>query len=178
MKIPLRQRCQPIQLLVLDVDGVLTEGAVIHGSSGLEVKAFHIRDGSGLNYWKQSGRRTAVITGRSSPAVEVRAREVNIEFVYQGAGTKLPVYRSLLERTSLTPEAVCYVGDDLADVPPLRHCGLAVAVADACPEVRSEAHYVTKTPGGKGAVREVIELILRCQGEWQVLVERLKQQTL
>jgi len=178
MTLTLQQRCQRIRLLVLDVDGVLTEGGVTHGSGGLEVKTFHVRDGSGLNYWKQSGRRSAVITGRNSPVVEVRAREVGIEFVYQGASDKLPVYRDLLEQIGLLPEAVCYVGDDLADLPQLRHSGLAVAVADACPEVRIAAHHVTRTRGGKGAVREVIELILRCQGEWQPLVERLTQQTL
>lgn len=178
MTLTLQQRCQPIRLLVLDVDGVLTEGGVTHGSGGLEAKTFHVRDGSGLNYWKQCGRRSAVITGRNSTAVEVRAREVGIEFVCQVVPDKLPVYRGLLERSGLLPRAVCCVGDDLADLPQLRHCGLAVAVADACPEVRSAAHFVTQARGGRGAVREVIELILRCQGEWQALVERLNQQTL
>jgi len=171
----LQQRCQPIRLLVLDVDGVLTEGAVVHGTGGLEIKGFHVRDGSGLAFWRQTGRRSAVITGRSSPIVEHRAEEVGIEFVFQGAADKLKVYHGLLKQTVVMPSEVCYIGDDLADLGVLRHCGLAAAVADSCPEVRNEAHYITRTPGGRGAVREVIELVLRCLGEWQPMVERLQR---
>ena len=170
----LQERCRPIRLLVLDVDGVLTAGGVVHGTGGLEIKAFHVRDGSGLNLWRQTGRRSAVITGRSSPVVEKRAAEVGIEFVFQGAAEKGPVYRRLLEQTGTRLEEVCYVGDDLPDLPALRSCGLAVAVADACPEVRHEAHYISRAAGGRGAVRKVIELILRCQDDWQTLVQRLR----
>jgi 3-deoxy-D-manno-octulosonate 8-phosphate phosphatase (KDO 8-P phosphatase) len=169
----LRERCAAIELLVVDVDGVLTDGGIVHGTGGLELKRFHVRDGFGLRAWQQAGKRSSLITGRSSPVVEVRAREVGIEFVFQGAADKWPAYGRLLEQTGLAPEAVCYVGDDLPDLPPLRHCGLAVAVADACPEVRAAAHHVTQKPGGAGAVREVVELVLRCQGHWQTLVEGL-----
>lgn len=162
----LRERCTAIELLLVDVDGVLTAGGIVYGCPELEIKAFHVRDGSGLKIWHQTGKRTGLLTGRRSPLVERRAAELGIGFVVQGAADKLPAYRRLLEEAGVTDEAVCYVGDDVPDVPPLRLCGLAVAVADACPEARAAAHYLTRTPGGRGAVRETIELILRCQGRW------------
>jgi YrbI family 3-deoxy-D-manno-octulosonate 8-phosphate phosphatase len=167
----LAQRCAGIALLVLDVDGVLTGGGIAYGSGGLEVKEFHVRDGSGLILWHRAGKRSAVVTGRSSPVVASRAEELGVAFVEQGAAEKLPAYRRVLERAEVGPEAVCYVGDDLPDLPPLRHSGLAVAVADACPEVRAAAHFITRSPGGRGAVREAIELILRCQGAWPKFLE-------
>jgi 3-deoxy-D-manno-octulosonate 8-phosphate phosphatase (KDO 8-P phosphatase) len=168
----LAQRCSAIELLLLDVDGVLTDGRIIYGDSGVEVKAFHVRDGSGLKLWQLAGKRAAVLTGRTSSVVEVRAAELGIAPVIQGAADKLAGFRAVLEAVTVTPEQVCYVGDDLPDVPVLRRCGLAVAVADACAEARAHAHYVTRTPGGCGAVREIIELILGCQGRWQELVQR------
>jgi 3-deoxy-D-manno-octulosonate 8-phosphate phosphatase (KDO 8-P phosphatase) len=171
----LRDRCLEIALLVVDVDGVLTEGGIVHGNSGLELKSFHVRDGSGLKMWSKAGKQAALITGRSSPLVEHRAAEVGIRHVFQNAADKLPAFEELLSRVGVAPAQVCYVGDDLADLPPLLRCGLAAAVADACPEVRADAHYVTRHPGGRGAVREVIELILRCQGSWQPLVDQLRK---
>ena len=170
----LAERCRGVRLLVLDVDGVLTEGSIVYGSGGLEVKHFHVRDGSGLKLWKLAGRRSALITGRSSPMVDGRAAELGVDFVFQGASDKLPAYQRLLADAALPPSAIGYVGDDLPDLPPMRHCGLAAAVADGCREVRAAAHYVTRAAGGRGAVREVIELILRCQGEWDRLAERLR----
>jgi 3-deoxy-D-manno-octulosonate 8-phosphate phosphatase (KDO 8-P phosphatase) len=155
-----------IELLMLDVDGVLTDGGITHGSGGLEIKTFHVRDGSGLKVWHACGKRTALVTGRRSTAVDVRAAELGIAIVVQGAGDKLAACREVLARVSMTPDAVCYVGDDLPDLPPLLQCGLAVAVADACAEVRQAADYVSRVRGGHGAVREVAELILRCQGLW------------
>jgi 3-deoxy-D-manno-octulosonate 8-phosphate phosphatase (KDO 8-P phosphatase) len=166
----LRARCAAVQLLVLDVDGVLTEGGIVLGSGGLEIKQFHVRDGSGLKMWHQAGRRTALITGRSSAAVEVRARELGVGLIFQGAADKRTTLHLALEAAGARPESVCYVGDDLPDLPALQLCGLAAAVADACPEVRGAAHYVTGRPGGRGAVREVIELILRAQGAWPAAV--------
>jgi 3-deoxy-D-manno-octulosonate 8-phosphate phosphatase (KDO 8-P phosphatase) len=157
---------------------VLTEGGIVHGSSGLELKRFHVRDGFGLRCWKEAGKRAAIISGRSSPVVEARAKEVGIDTVVQGAAAKLPVYRHLLAQTGLVPRQVCYIGDDLPDLASLRQCGLAVAVADAAAEVRAEAHYVTRNPGGQAAVREAIELILRCQGLWQPFVDRLRGENL
>jgi 3-deoxy-D-manno-octulosonate 8-phosphate phosphatase (KDO 8-P phosphatase) len=162
----LQQRCAGIELLVLDVDGVLTDGAIVYGTGGLEVKAFHVRDGSGLKLWHRAGKRTALLTGRRSPVVDVRAEELGVGLVLQGVGEKLPALAQVLEGAGVLPAAACFVGDDLPDLAPLRACGLAVAVADACAEVRAAAHYVTRAPGGRGAVREVIELVLRCQQLW------------
>ena len=168
----LAERCRGVRLLVLDVDGVLTEGGIVYGTGGLEVKRFHVRDGSGLKMWRQAGRRSALITGRSSPVVDARAVELGVDFVFQGAADKLAAYRRLLEDAAMPPSAVCYVGDDLPDLPPMRRCGLAAAVADGCREVRGAAHHVTRAAGGRGAVREVIELVLRRQGEWDRLTDR------
>jgi 3-deoxy-D-manno-octulosonate 8-phosphate phosphatase (KDO 8-P phosphatase) len=164
----LRERCAVIEMLVVDVDGVLTAGGIIYDSADREHKQFHVRDGSGLKMWHRAGKRSALLTGRRSPVVERRAAELGISFVVQGAAEKLPAYQSLLASAGVTSEAVCYLGDDLPDVPPLGVCGLAVAVADACAEVRAGAHYITRTPGGRGAVRETIELILRCQNKFLV----------
>jgi 3-deoxy-D-manno-octulosonate 8-phosphate phosphatase (KDO 8-P phosphatase) len=165
-------------MLVVDVDGVLTGGCIVYADDGAEVKEFHVRDGSGLKLWHLAGKQAAVITGRRSPVVEVRAAELDVAHVIQGARDKLEPYCMLLAELGLRPEQVCYVGDDLPDLPLLRNCGLAVAVADACPEAVAEAHYVTRAPGGRGAVREAVELILRCQGHWQPTVERLRGQRL
>jgi 3-deoxy-D-manno-octulosonate 8-phosphate phosphatase (KDO 8-P phosphatase) len=174
----LHERCAAIDLLVLDVDGVLSDGGIIYTADGGELKQFHVRDGSGLKFWQLAGNRAAFLTGRTSAIVARRAQELDIEFVVQDAADKLAAYRGLLATAGAVPGQVCYIGDDLPDLPPLRHCGLAVAVADACPEVRAEAHYVTQAPGGRGAVREAVELILRGQGRWQPLVERLRGQRL
>jgi 3-deoxy-D-manno-octulosonate 8-phosphate phosphatase (KDO 8-P phosphatase) len=162
----LRERCTAIELLIVDVDGVLTAGGISYGSPELEIKTFHVRDGSAFKIWHRAGKRSGLITGRSSPLVELRAAELGIGFVVQGAADKEPAYRRMLVEAGVTDEAVCYVGDDLPDVPPLRDCGLAVAVADACSEARTVAHYITQAAGGRGGVRETIELILRCQGHW------------
>jgi len=170
----LRARCAAIDLLIVDVDGVLTDGGIIYSDDGAEVKQFHVRDGSGLKIWQFVGKRSALITGRRSKVVEVRAAELGIDPVIQGTPEKMPAYRDLLAKGGWRPEQVCFVGDDVPDLPILRNCGLAVAVADACPEVIADAHYVTRVPGGRGAVREAIELILRCQGHWQTIVERFR----
>jgi 3-deoxy-D-manno-octulosonate 8-phosphate phosphatase (KDO 8-P phosphatase) len=166
----LRQRCSAIELLIVDVDGVLTNGGITYGSPDVEIKQFHVRDGSGLHQWHRAGKQTGLITGRSSPVVARRAAELAIGFVIQGAGEKLPAYGHLLTEAGVLNEAVCYIGDDFPDLPPLHACGLAVAVADACAEARAVAHYITQASGGYGAVREAIELILRCQGKWLEVV--------
>jgi 3-deoxy-D-manno-octulosonate 8-phosphate phosphatase (KDO 8-P phosphatase) len=169
----LQERCARIELLVIDVDGVLTDGSIVYTDNGVEVKAFHVRDGSGLKIWQLAGKRAALITGRTSRAVEVRAAELGIAPVLQGVQEKLPAFWTLLAGTKCQPEQVCYVGDDVPDLPVLLNCGLGAAVADACVEVRAVAHYVTRAPGGRGAIREIIELILRCQGRWRPIVERI-----
>jgi 3-deoxy-D-manno-octulosonate 8-phosphate phosphatase (KDO 8-P phosphatase) len=170
----LRTRCAAIDLLIVDVDGVLTDGGIIYSDNGAELKQFHVRDGSGLKIWQFVGKRTALITGRRSQLVEVRAAELGIDPVIQGAVDKMPPYRELLRTGGWRPEQVCYVGDDVPDLPIMRNCGLAAAVADAASEVVADAHYVARAPGGRGAVRDVIELILRCQGHWQTIVERFR----
>ncbi|MCI0456081.1 MAG: HAD hydrolase family protein [Gemmataceae bacterium] len=174
----LRERCQRIEMLVLDVDGVLTDGSIVYADDGVEIKTFHVRDGSALKLWGLEGKRTAVISGRRSRAVEVRAAELGVASVIQGAADKLSAYRQLLADAGLRPEQVCCVGDDVPDLPLLRNCGLAVAVADACAEARQDAHFVTGASGGRGAVRETVELILRCQGRWQKVVERYRGERL
>jgi YrbI family 3-deoxy-D-manno-octulosonate 8-phosphate phosphatase len=158
-------------MLVVDVDGVLTDGSIIYADDGTELKCFHVRDGSGLHLWRRQGKRAALITGRTSRVVEVRAAELGIEPVLQGTADKLAGFRQLLQAVPLRPEQVAYIGDDLPDLPVLVRVGLAVAVADACPEVVAYAHYVTRARGGRGAVRETVELILRCQGRWQQVVD-------
>ncbi len=168
----LRERCSQIELLVLDVDGVLTDGRVIYGDSGVEIKAFHVRDGSALVWWRQAGKQAAILSGRSSPTVATRAAELGIDAVAQGAGDKLLVFQALLAQQGLRPEQACYVGDDMPDVPVLGRCGLAVAVADACVEARALAHYVTRACGGRGAVRETIELVMHAQGLWSAVVSK------
>jgi 3-deoxy-D-manno-octulosonate 8-phosphate phosphatase (KDO 8-P phosphatase) len=165
----LKDRLRPIELLVLDVDGVLTAGGIVYGSGEngeLELKQFHVRDGAGLRIWHDAGKRTAILTGRNAPLVDRRARELGIDHVIQGARDKEAGYEQLLATTGSSPERIAYLGDDLPDLPVLRRCGLAAAPADACPDVLLHAHLVTLAAGGCGAVRELIERILRCQGRW------------
>ncbi len=168
----LAERCRSIELLILDVDGVLTPGGIVYGDTGFELKAFHVRDGSGLKLWRLADKQVAIVTGRQSTVVDVRAAELGIEPVYQGRADKGATCREIMTNLKLQPEQVCAVGDDVPDLPVLRESGLAVAVADACVDVLASAHYITRTAGGRGAVRETIELILRCQGHWQRLVDR------
>jgi YrbI family 3-deoxy-D-manno-octulosonate 8-phosphate phosphatase len=174
--VTLRERCLGIDWLVLDVDGVLTDGGIIYADDGRELKQFHVRDGSGLKIWQYLGKKSAILTGRSSTIVDRRAAEIGVEVVIQGATDKMPAYRRLLQGHGLQPHQVCYIGDDAPDLPVMRNCGLAVAVADACPDVLGVAHHVTRAAGGRGAVRETLEMILRCQGLWQKLLERFENE--
>jgi 3-deoxy-D-manno-octulosonate 8-phosphate phosphatase (KDO 8-P phosphatase) len=175
---PLAKRIARIEMLLVDVDGVLTDGRIIYDEAGREVKAFHVRDGSGLKLWRAAGKKAGIITGRSSPIVAKRAAELRLDALVQGAEAKYDAVRRVLLDFGLRDDQACYVGDDVPDLPVLRKCGLAVAVADACAEVVAEAHYVTQRPGGQGAVREVIELILRTQGLWNEAIERFLKTSL
>jgi 3-deoxy-D-manno-octulosonate 8-phosphate phosphatase (KDO 8-P phosphatase) len=168
------ERYARIELLLLDVDGVLTDGRIVYTDSGEELKAFHVRDGSGLKLWRRSGKRAAILSGRTSPTVTRRAGELGIDLVVQGAGEKLPALRRILQETGLQPDQVCAVGDDLPDFPVLLACGLAVAVADAAAELKTAADFVTTLPGGHGAVREAIEWLMRGQGTWNAAVDPLR----
>jgi 3-deoxy-D-manno-octulosonate 8-phosphate phosphatase (KDO 8-P phosphatase) len=171
-------RVAAIELLVLDVDGVLTDGSVVYAEDLWEIKAFHVRDGSAIKWWRQAGKRVALISGRSSAAVARRAAELGIDHLVQGADAKLPALRTILTATGCRPDQACAVGDDLPDLPLLRNVGLAAAVADAADEVKQAAHFVTRGAGGHGAVREVIELLLKEQGLWQRMVERYQAERL
>ena len=155
-----------LKLLVLDVDGVLTDGAIVMSESGTLTKAFAVQDGQALKTWRRAGHQIAIVSGRASPVVDRRAAEVGIEIVRQGCHEKVPAYAAVLESLHLTDAAVAYVGDDVPDVPPMRRCAFPVAVANAVPCVKQAAQYVTRRPGGSGAVAETIELILRKQQRW------------
>jgi 3-deoxy-D-manno-octulosonate 8-phosphate phosphatase (KDO 8-P phosphatase) len=165
------QRCQPIELLLADVDGVLTDGRVVVNNQGIETKQFHIRDGMGIRLWQKAGYRFGVVSLRSSQIVKMRAAELEISIVRQGAVDKLATTLEILAEHGLSPQQACYIGDDLPDLRVVRAVGLGVAVADACPELREAAAYVTQLPGGNGAVREVVELILKAQQRWDDVIQ-------
>jgi len=171
----LAERAARIELLLLDVDGVLTDGAIVYGEDGVEVKRFHVRDGSALKFWHTAGKRSAIISGRKSRAVAVRAAELGTAPVFQGRAEKLPAFEAILAETGLRAEQVCAVGDDLPDLPVLLRAGLAVAVADACAEVRAAADHVTAARGGRGAVRDAVEWLLKLQGRWDGIVADFKR---
>ncbi|MEW6125767.1 MAG: HAD family hydrolase [Acidobacteriota bacterium] len=166
------ERAQKIKLLILDCDGVLTDGRIQMTASGDESKTFDVRDGHGLVMLHRAGLRSAIISGRKSIVVQRRAQELGIAHVHEMAWIKLEPYQQILNEENLSDDAVCYVGDDVVDIPLLRRAGLAVAVADAVEEVKAQAHYVTRATGGRGAVREVVELILKAQGKWDELMLR------
>ncbi|MGC3970028.1 MAG: HAD hydrolase family protein [Pirellulales bacterium] len=162
--------CQPIELILADVDGVLTDGSIIFTNEGIEIKRFNIQDGLGIKLWQRAGGKFGLITGRNSHIVNVRAGELGIEIVRQGAERKLPAAREIAAQLGLEAAQVCYIGDDLPDLPALKYAGLGVAVGNGCVDVRQAADYVTTLPGGAGAVREVIELILRAQQRWDDVI--------
>ncbi|HEX2713630.1 MAG TPA: HAD hydrolase family protein [Candidatus Acidoferrales bacterium] len=170
----LRKRAARTRLLLMDVDGVLTDGHIylqsLPDGTATELKVFSAHDGAGLKLAKMAGLRTGLITGRESAAVARRAREAEMEFVYQKSAEKLPAYEEILRLAGVADEEVAYIGDDLPDLPVLARVGLAVAVPNAAPEVKKAAHVVTSRPGGAGAVREVIELVLKAQGKWAAAV--------
>jgi 3-deoxy-D-manno-octulosonate 8-phosphate phosphatase (KDO 8-P phosphatase) len=175
---PVLQRAKRIRVLLSDVDGVLTDGRVWLQSwpdgTAHEIKGFDAQDGAGLALARTAGLRTGVITGRDSAAMTRRAQEMSLEFVYQGQATKAAAYEEILRKTGAREEEVCYVGDDLPDLPVLKRVGLAVAAANAVPEVKKAAHYVTRLHGGAGAIREVVELILKAQGTWRDAIDRAR----
>ena len=168
----LEQRAQEIELVLADVDGVMTGGQIVFDNQGIEAKQFHIRDGLGIKLWQRAGYHFGLITGRSSHIVKIRAAELGVEIVRQAAEDKLPIALEIIGQLGLEARQACYIGDDLPDLPTMRAVGLAVAVADACLEVREAAHFVTTLRGGEGAVRETIEMILKSQRRWNDLIQR------
>lgn len=167
-----KKKLAAISLLVLDVDGVLTDGRLTVYGDGSESKAFHTHDGHGLRLWQRAGLKVAVISGRRSDPTQRRAEQLEIVHVFQDCHFKLPTLKELLAELGLAPEQVAYIGDDLPDLPVIRFVGFGVAVANAIDEVKAEADYVTTRAGGDGAVREVVELILKGSDRWQSLMER------
>lgn len=169
------KRAKKIRLLLMDVDGVLTDGRIylqsLPDGTATEMKVFSAYDGAGLKLARAGGLRTGVITGRESAATTRRAKEVDMEFVVQGRGEKLSAFEEILRAAKLRAEEVAYIGDDLPDLPVLTRVGLGIAVANAVPEVKRTAHYVTKASGGNGAAREVVELLLKSQNKWTAVLK-------
>lgn len=167
-----RHKLAAITLLALDVDGVLTDGHLTVYDDGTESKAFHTHDGHGIRLWQRAGLTVALISGRRSEPTQRRAEQLEIAHVFQDCHFKLPTLEQLLTELHLEAEQVAYVGDDLPDLPVIRFVGFGVAVANAVAEVKAQADYVTTCRGGDGAVREVIEMILKASGRWPSLMER------
>jgi 3-deoxy-D-manno-octulosonate 8-phosphate phosphatase (KDO 8-P phosphatase) len=168
----IERRASRIKLLLMDCDGVLTDGRLWLLENGGEQKNFNTHDGLGLELLHRAGLRSGIITGRTSQAVSRRAQELGTEFVRQGDPHKLESFEEVLRLAAVDEDEVAFIGDDLTDIPLMQRSELAVAVADAVEEVRAVAHYVTRVEGGRGAVREVVELILKSQGRWSDLVEK------
>ncbi len=166
------EKARNVKLLILDVDGVLTDGRIVLDDGGVETKCFDARDGHGIKMLKRANIDVAIITGRESQVVSHRARELGIDSVYQNIHDKLEVYEAILQEKGLRDGEVGFVGDDLVDLPLLRRVGFAAVVADGVEELKPYADYISRNKGGRGAVREIIELILKAQGKWAELMER------
>ena len=167
----LRRKARDIRLLLLDVDGVLTDGGIVIDERGEEVTRFDVQDGHGIKLLQDSGIRVGLLTGRASRAVAVRAQRLSIGLVYQNVTDKLRGYEEVKAETGLTDAEIAYVGDDMQDLPVLRRVALGVAVENAWDGLKAYADYVTRRPGGHGAVREVAELLLRLGGRWEALLK-------
>lgn len=162
----LQEKIRRIRFLILDVDGVLTDGGIIFDEDGRETKRFDVRDGHGMKMLMRCDVEIILLTGRKSKVVEHRARDLDISQVYQGVWNKLEVFEEILRNNNLTGQEVAFVGDDVVDVPVLRRVGVSFAVADAVEEVKKVVHYISENPGGKGAVREICEIIMKAKGRW------------
>ena len=174
----LKKRAAQIKILLMDVDGTMTDGSVILLSqpdgTALEIKSFDAHDGQGLTLAHTAGLRTGCITGRESSALLRRAQEMRMEFVYMKQPLKMPAYEDILRITGASDLEVAFVGDDLPDIPLMRRAGLAVAVGDAVPEVKKAAHYTTKAVAGHGAIREAVEVVLKSKGLWDAMIDKAR----
>jgi 3-deoxy-D-manno-octulosonate 8-phosphate phosphatase (KDO 8-P phosphatase) len=159
-----------IKLLIMDVDGVLTDGGIIIHSDGSESKRFHVLDGHRVTLWHRAGLESAILSGRDTPATTLRAQQIGVNYVLQGCKQKLPAFEQFLKDTGYTTQQIAYIGDDWLDLPLLRRVGFAVVVKNGVEEIKPYAHYVTARTGGDGAVAEVIEYILRQTGRWSELI--------
>ncbi|MEE9503514.1 MAG: HAD-IIIA family hydrolase [Thermodesulfobacteriota bacterium] len=169
-----RKKLKSVKRLMLDVDGVLTDGKIIYNDRGEEIKAFNVRDGHGLKLLMRAGIEIALITGRKSKVVLHRARDLGIKKVYQGVINKIEIYEKILKEKKLKDINVGFVGDDLVDIPVLKRVGFSAAVGDAIPEVKKVVDYVASKRGGEGAVREICELLLKVQNKWEGITERYR----
>jgi len=165
-------RCKNVELILSDVDGVLTDGGIIFDNQGIETKRFHVRDGMGIKVWQRAGFKFGILTARTSNVVQLRANELNVDVIRQGVDAKLMAAKQIIEEFGLRPEQVCYIGDDLPDLPLILAVGLGVAVADAAKDVREAAKHVTTLAGGQGAVRETIEFVLQQKGLWEGMIRK------
>lgn len=168
----LEERIRPVKLVIVDNDGVMTDGRIVLGDYGDELKFFDVQDGFGMVMLRRAGFNTVIISGKKSRVNDRRAKELLVDKLYQNAFDKLEIYEKVIRRFKVKPEEVCYIGDDLIDLPVLKRVGFAVAVRNARPEVKEAAHYVTEVPGGRGAVREVTDLLLKGQGKWTEATRR------
>jgi len=162
------ERAKRIKAVVLDIDGVMTDGRIIYSIYGDELKFFDVQDGFGITLLQRAGIKTFIITAKKSRIVGTRARDMKVTKTYQGYHDKLMPFNDMLRRFRLSPGEICFIGDDLIDIPVLKRAGLAVAVPNAVEEVKASAHYVTHKAGGRGAVREICDLIIKAQGKWDL----------
>ena len=168
----IHERIRKIKLVIVDNDGVLTDGRIVYGDHGDELKFFDVQDGFGLVMLRRAGFQTVIVSAKKSRVNTRRAKEAQVTKIYQNAFDKLKVFNQVLKQFKLTPDQICFVGDDLIDIPVLRRVGFAVVVPNAVPEAKKEAHWVTEKPGGRGAVREVADMILKAQGKWNDVTAR------
>ncbi len=168
----IKERAKKIKLVLMDVDGVMTDGKIVFASNGVEAKQFDAKDGVGIKLAQRVGIKIGLITGRTSEAVSRRAQELDIEEVHQGQRQKIIVYDEILKRLSLKDEDICFIGDDVVDIPIMKRVGLPVAVADAHTDILPFAIYRTSCRGGQGAIREVIDIVIRAQGKWEEMMKR------
>ena len=168
----IEEKAKKIKLLIMDIDGVLTNGRIIYANSGDQLKFFDVTDGMGLSLFSRAGLKSAILTAKSSKIVADRSKDIHIDKVYQDALRKGEVFEKILTDFSVSSEEVCYIGDDVVDIPVLKRVGLAVSVPNAVQEVKDVAHHITTRHGGRGAVREVIDLILKSQGKWDEVMNR------
>ncbi len=168
-------KAKAVKLLLMDVDGVLTDGRIIYDSEGRELKFFHVRDGHGIKLLHRFGIKTGIITGRNSKVVETRAKELGIEYVFQNASDKRLFIEKIVKEEGFKKEELAFIGDDVVDIPVFRRVGLSVTVPDASYDVRKEVDYITLNYAGKGAVREVCELILKAKGLWDQILEEYRK---
>ncbi len=165
------EKARSVKLLILDVDGVMTDGAITYDDEGRETKSFNSKDGHGIKLFMGAGLQVALITARSSKVVSKRAEELGITIVYQGVADKLSTYSQILKELSLEPPETAYMGDDIIDLPVLMRAGVSMAPSDGAAEVIERVDYVTGKPGGRGAVREAVEVILKAQSKWEGVIE-------